>query len=183
MSFPVFASGDVLNASDMNAVGLWKVTTATASSQATLSIDNCFSSNYDNYRIVFSMTAVSANVNFYWRLRVGGVDSTASYYWSANNVNNGGTSTTNAGNNVSLVNPSFLSSSTPRGMTTIDLTLPNESVATVFNFIDNYNDTVAQQVRQGGGIHLVNTAYDGITIGVAGGATFSGIARVYGYRD
>ena len=29
MSFPVFASGDVLNASDMNGVGLWLVKTQT----------------------------------------------------------------------------------------------------------------------------------------------------------
>lgn len=183
MTYPVFATGDVLPASDMNAIGLWKITTATATNQATLSINNCFNSSFQNYRIVFQMTAVSANVNFFWRLRVGGVDSTVSYFWATNTVGSGGASATNSGANVGLVNPSFTNTAVPRGMTTIDLTLPNQAVATAFNFVDNYNDTVAQQIRQGGGLHTVATAYDGITFGVAGGATFSGVVRVYGYRD
>jgi hypothetical protein len=55
MAYPVFASGDVLNASDMNAVGLWLIksqTVGTAVSSVTVS--GAFSSTYDNYRIIYS---------------------------------------------------------------------------------------------------------------------------------
>lgn len=185
MTYPVFATGDVLPASDMNAIGLWKVTTATATNQSTLSINNCFTNNFDNYRIIFMLTAVSANVNFYWRLRASGTDSTAGYYWGGLRVGTLGTSSVNANSPRpgAEVNPSFLSSAIPQGTSTIELSRPNESVNTPFTFVENFNDTTDQQIRSGGGIHLVASAYDGITFGVAGGATMSGIVRVYGWRD
>lgn len=57
MTYPVFASGDVLNASDMNGVGLWLVksqTIATSPAPTSVVVTNCFSADYDNYRIVIS---------------------------------------------------------------------------------------------------------------------------------
>ena len=55
MSFPVFASGDVLNASDMNAVSGWLVKTVTIGAGVTsVPVTSCFSADYENYRIVFS---------------------------------------------------------------------------------------------------------------------------------
>ena len=51
MTYPVFASGDVLNASDMNAVGLWLVASTTFSASSGVEMSNCFSSTYDNYEV------------------------------------------------------------------------------------------------------------------------------------
>ncbi len=67
MSFPVFALGDVLNASDMNAVGLWLVksqTIGTAVSSET--ITGAFSTDYDNYLITVSGGSATTNstINF-----------------------------------------------------------------------------------------------------------------------
>lgn len=185
MSFPVFASGDVLNASDMNAVGMWKVTTATATSQATLSINNCFTTDYDNYRVVFTLTAVSGNVNLYWRLRASGTDSSTGYYWGGLVVGTLGTSAVNANSPrpAAQVNPSFLSTAIPQGTSTLEISRPHIAANTPYSYVDCFNDTADQQNRMGGGIHLVSTAYDGITFGVAGGATMSATVRVYGYRN
>ena len=55
MSFPVFASGDVLNASDMNGVGLWLVKSQTVGSGvASVTVTSAFSADYDNYLITIS---------------------------------------------------------------------------------------------------------------------------------
>ena len=61
MTFPVFASGDVLLASDMNAVGMWLVKTQTIGTGVTsVTVTNAFSSTYDNYRVIVSGGASSA---------------------------------------------------------------------------------------------------------------------------
>jgi hypothetical protein len=182
---PDFTAYTPLAASSLNAVGMWKVTTATATNQSTLSINNCFTTAYDNYRIIFTLTAVSGNVNFYWRLRASGTDSSAGYYWGNIVVGTLGTSAVNANSPrpAAQVNPSFLSSAIPQGTSTIEISRPHVTGNTPYTFIENFNDTTDQQIRSGGGIHLVNSAYDGITFGVASGATMSGIARVYGYRN
>jgi len=53
MSFPSFSAGEVLTAADMNAVGLWLVSTTTIGTGVTsVPVNNCFSSTYQNYRIV-----------------------------------------------------------------------------------------------------------------------------------
>jgi hypothetical protein len=55
MTFPVFVSGEVLRAEDMNAVGLWLVKTVTIGSGVTgVDVTAAFSSTYDNYLISYS---------------------------------------------------------------------------------------------------------------------------------
>ena len=62
MPFPVFASGDVLNASDMNAVGLWLVKSQTiGSAVSSVSVTGAFSSDYENYFITVSGGVASGN--------------------------------------------------------------------------------------------------------------------------
>lgn len=78
MTYPVFASGDVLNASDMNAVGLWLVNKTTFSAASTVSVDNLFSSNYENYRLLIQFSR-STTINPNMQLRASG-SATASNY-------------------------------------------------------------------------------------------------------
>ena len=55
MSFPVFASGDVLNATDMNAVGLWLVKSqVVGNAVSSVTVTGAFSADYDSYRIIYS---------------------------------------------------------------------------------------------------------------------------------
>ena len=63
MPVPDFSPGEVLTAAAMDSIGLWKVTAATVTAQPTLTVDNCFSANYDNYRVIVSMNGVS-NFNY-----------------------------------------------------------------------------------------------------------------------
>ena len=81
MSFPVFASGDVLNASDMNAVGLWKIVTTGTTSSSNLIVDNVFTSTFTNYRLVFSGITASnvTGLSLLWRSG-GSTINLANYY-------------------------------------------------------------------------------------------------------
>ena len=64
MTFPVFATGDVLNASDMNAVGMWLVKSQTVGSGvSSVTVTGAFSSDYDNYRIVYA-NAIGSSIDW-----------------------------------------------------------------------------------------------------------------------
>jgi len=81
MTFPVFAPGDVLAAADMNAVGLWKIGGATFTTVSAVSLPTgTFTDDYDNYRVVFDISAVAADADFTARMRASGSDNTAEQY-------------------------------------------------------------------------------------------------------
>ena len=53
MPVPVFTTGEVLTAANMNQVGLWLVKSQTiGSGVSSVTVTNCFSSDYDNYKIM-----------------------------------------------------------------------------------------------------------------------------------
>jgi hypothetical protein len=79
MTFPVFASGDVLNASDMNGVGLWLVKTqtiATSPAPTSVVVTGAFSADYDNYLITVSGATMSVDTAL--KLQMGAT--TTGYY-------------------------------------------------------------------------------------------------------
>jgi hypothetical protein len=76
MTFPSFGAGEVLTATDMNAVGLWLVksqTVGTGVSSVTLS--SCFNQDFDAYKVTWTGGACSAGFNV--RLQLG--SATANY--------------------------------------------------------------------------------------------------------
>ncbi|MFZ9726839.1 MAG: hypothetical protein ACO3DI_06570, partial [Ilumatobacteraceae bacterium] len=79
MTFPVFASGDVLNASDMNAVGLWLVKSQTiGSAVSSVAVTGAFTADYENYLITVS-GGVASTTNIL-TLQMGAT--TSNYKWS-----------------------------------------------------------------------------------------------------
>jgi hypothetical protein len=61
MTYPVFASGDVLNASDMNGVGLWLVKSQTVGTGvSSVTVTGAFSADYDNYLVTITGVQGSA---------------------------------------------------------------------------------------------------------------------------
>jgi len=79
MGFPSFASGDVLNASDMNAVGLWLVKTQTiGTGVSSVTVTDAFSTTYDDYLINVDNVDSSNNTNLYFYVG----NATTNYKWS-----------------------------------------------------------------------------------------------------
>jgi hypothetical protein len=177
MTYPVFASGDVLNASDMNAVGLWKVATATfTGTSSTIAIDNCFTTNYTNYRImVDNMTATAAVINL--KLRSSGTPNSANYYqggWLVSYA--GSTSVVNRNNStdgIYVIYPN--GTSYPTGLQ-LDIKSPQKTERTVFGG----NSTFWDGALTIGGYHDNSNSFDGFQLSSV--YNLSGTITVYGYN-
>ena len=58
---PDFSSGAVLTAAQMNSFGLWKVGTVTATPSAEILVNNVFSSDYENYKVIISNLLIATS--------------------------------------------------------------------------------------------------------------------------
>jgi hypothetical protein len=177
MAFPVFAPGDVLNASDMNAVGLWKVTAATVSA-TTIVVNNCFSADYDNYLVRFVGHASNTN-DLVLRMRVGGVDESgaSAYRWgrifvgtNAATAFGSQSNQTSSSINVTAIN----STAGQTGIVDIVFASPFKTVWTTVHSTNNAGSIVLS-----GGSLQNSTSYDGFSIT---GTDLTGTVTVYGYR-
>lgn len=186
MTFPVFASGDVLNASDMNAVGLWKIQTKSVSTATEITFDNVFNSNYLNYLVILAVSGATSTNVIQWQERSGGVNATTSYsYVGAAYYLSAGSGFQNilAGQNISGGGVgSFDGASGSQGHCVFEIHSPATSAYTSttgrFSFATGntgmYHGTI-------GSTHYVSNVYDGFRLYVAAG-NFTGSATVYGYK-
>ena len=76
MAIKTFSTGEILTASDTNTYlansGLVYVAKATLATNTT-DLVGCFSSTYDNYRIVLDGLNPNSSSDIYWRLQIGDV--------------------------------------------------------------------------------------------------------------
>jgi hypothetical protein len=184
MAVKTFTAGEVLTASDTNTYlgnsGLVYVASANMTG-ATATISNCFTATYDSYKVFVTTTACSTNPNVYFQLCIGGTPTASNYYWSVWSVASSGTSAQSSASPGTSVNPGFGATALPQGQQIIELSFPYNTRNTVFQVFDNRNDSIAQQMRNGGGIHLNSSAHDGFRFGVTTG-TMTATITVYGYR-
>ena len=194
MGYPVFASGDVLNASDMNAVGLWRVTDCTVTSSGgtaatasngvitlgtgntSVTVNSAFSSNYNRYRITID-NIVASNAGDL-QFRVG--SATAQYYGIYNYQISTGTSNTFYQNATGSAYIGGLSTSGSAGEQTItfDISQPNQATRTSWtgqSFGNNYYFNFGYQLAD-------TTQHTSFTIFPTAGTLTGGQIRVYGYQ-
>jgi hypothetical protein len=180
MSFPVFASGDVLNASDMNAVGLWLVKTQAVGSGVTLvDVTSCFSANYDNYVISFNGISTNNSLSLIFQLLSGSTPTASG--WVATEFYTPVGSTSITGQISSAGSAAFCSAGTVASgvASTMDLQSPFLAQQTRFQ----YNICASDFYRYGFALHTFATSYDGFRITASAGATISnGSISVYGRR-
>ena len=180
MTFPVFASGDVLNASDMNGVGLWLVKSqAVGSGVASVEVTGAFSADYQNYRIIYT-GGVASGAAQALNLRLGAT--TTNYF-------NGATFAvyaTGANGNVAYNNTqtSFVYAGSA------DATMGTFLTVDIFNPFDSTKYTgfggsfiVTDVAGHTGGVHKSNSSFTAFTIFPATGTLTGGTIRVYGYRN
>jgi hypothetical protein len=176
MPAPVFAPFEILTADDMNAVGLWLTKTQTiGTAVSTVVVSDCFSADYQSYRVVVSGGAASGATSL--TMSLGG--STASYYYGGTIVTySTGAVTGTAGNNVA----SWVVGAGTSAHLHADVSLHNVSLAEISTY-HAYDGNPVSQARNWSGVHNVATAYTGFTLGATGGATMTGgTIRVYGYQ-
>jgi hypothetical protein len=160
--------------------GMDLVNTTTFSAVSSVSVNSCFTSTYDNYRIIITCTAATtADFGTTLRLRVSGTDNSSSNYaWSGVYATSGATGTEGGGTGQS-------SFKTGAGYNTGLIT-----VVDVLNpFASNYTSYLELGVRPNeagirthGGSFNATTSFDGFTFAPASG-TVTGTVRVYGYKN
>jgi hypothetical protein len=177
MTYPSFTSGEVLTATDMNAVGLWLVKTQTiGTAVASVTVTDAFSSSYDNYIVTISGGANSIAGNAL-DLKFGAT--VTGYYFSMiftswNNVVNSagqanvgridyvGHAGTQGLNGLIEINSPFLAKNT-----TVRASIQNST---------NYGGTT-------NGFLNNTTSYTSFIIATTGGTMTGGTIRVYGMRN
>ena len=182
MTFPVFASGDVLNASDMNAVGLWLVKTQTiGSAVSSVTVTGAFSADYDNYFLTVSGGAGSVAAGAGWNLTLG---STATdYYFGMNFVTYAGVQALINGNNTTSITDSFFASTNGLNWQMV-IKNPFAAARTFFNWQTSMAATATNNLMTQGGGYLNNaTSYTAFTLTAVSGTATGGTIRVYGYRN
>lgn len=165
--------------------GLIKITTQTFSAVSSVNVDNCFSATYQNYRLIVNTTNTTATTALSLRLRVGGADASGSnYYGFLNYTAPDGTQNylySNGATSLSVVR-SYINGGTD-GVFSLDILRPFDTDPT--NFLGNGRGVSAagnEEFGAGGGLHSLNTSYDGFSLLVASG-TMTGNLRIYGYRN
>ena len=192
MPVPVFTTGEVLTAANMNAVGLWRVTGCTVTSaggtaatasngvitigtgNTSVTVNNAFSSDYDNYLITINGES-SNQTRTDLTMTLGA--STASYYSQLVYGAYASTPLATAANNAAAWKwvGSCLTDSVAASITVMN---PNRAEFTRYT-APWWADVDA---GNGSGVHLVATAYTSFTIAPAVGTITGGQIRVYGYR-
>ncbi len=182
MPFPVFTNGTVLPASDLNAIGLWKVASTTFSASSYVAVESCFNANYNNYLITMAIRGSSATFAR-WRLRAGSTDSSGANYFRfgyTTSFSAGGLTAYNAGSETSWI-PACEYGTTANGFgfSQINLNGPFNTSFTGGNIIVNNSD--AGSIYNLGLTHNLATSYNGFSVFPNTG-TMTGTITVYGVK-
>ena len=159
--------------------GLVKVTDQSFSAASAVNVNNCFTTTYDNYRVIFSWNSASSSQDIL-RLRASGTDATTNYYASgiASLVTSNAVEYFPRSNNATSVTVSL--GTTSQKFISLDLYNPAKSENTLFAGTHVYATGAVGYVI--GGAHLTASAYDGFSL-IAGTGNMTGTVRVYGYRN
>jgi hypothetical protein len=172
-------TGTVATTADL---GLVYITSGTFSSSSAVSINNCFSSTYTNYRVVFGNITHSTTLVLRIRMRLSGTDNSATswdYGWPYLYVNGASINLNNGTGQTGLYVGDTNSTSNGVAAFSLDVFQPNVARRTAWlgNAINIYTNFFTMS---GGGVHNVETAYDGFTLYTSTG-TISGNYQVFGY--
>lgn len=191
MAVKTFTTGEVLTASDTNTYlnngGLVYITEAVATSGTALSVNNCFTSTFDNYLIEITGLPTAPSYGVTIRLRASGSDANTGYYWGVTRVDIGaGAISVDKGNNDSSLFTGAIANSSGRCSSTIQVVAPKlaQYTSVMCQSTDSRGATGYGGITGAG--QLVNTTqYDGFSLFFGNGSgTISYLqARVYGYRQ
>lgn len=190
----VGANDTVLTADSTAATGLkWaaaagggdvvKTASGSFSAASTISVDNCFSSSYDYYKIFFDLSSGST-ANFDIRLRVGGADDSTSNYNYQFIYAAGTTNTVNRDSSQTGLRVGTTFSGGEINYS--EITVFNPFKAEITGFITqvasrNLSAASACEAQIFNGSHCVASSFDGFTI--LNGGSKTGKYRVYGYKN
>ena len=161
-------------------VGLVKIVDQSFTAASTVSVNNCFSSAYENYRMMIILASTTTLNTFNIRLRLSGTDATGSDYAQQRLQ----------ADNTSLVGARLTGQTVARigtlpdtGSMVANLDIFRPATATTTHAISSsVFFTGIPQYETWGITHNVATAYDGFSF-ILGAGTITGNLRIYGYQN
>ena len=179
---PTFTNGTALDATSLDKIGLWRVGTVTATN-ATVALDNVFTTDFDRYRIFVTQTNVTATGTTIFRFRAGGAAIATNDYYYGGNVHYYNTASTYwaAGPVSSFV--TMIASGAVQCQSVIDLSFPRAAqrkqfIASSTSNFSNYIGTTTHGI-----VNLTASTYDGFQFTQDAGGTLTLTAIVYGYNQ
>jgi hypothetical protein len=188
MAIKTFTTGEVLTASDTNTYlansGLVYVASKTWTSTTNAQqIDSCFTSTYDNYRLVLTATSNQSTPAYMYYQMVDGTTAYAGAQYFANPVYSftGGAPTANWNTFVTVGYAGWIGDNN----TSIIFDISSPQVSGAVTVVNGSCVSFATSNALNGTIYgFVNqtTQYEGIKLGMAAGVTWAGTATIFGYR-
>ena len=176
---PVFTTGAVLTAAQMNAVGLWLVKTQTiGTTQSSVPVTSAFSADYDNYLILVSGGVASTDLGL--NLTLG---ATATGYYSSGfnqSLTSATINATNTNNGSSFVSVAYGSTNALSGQIYLDG--PFATKRTMASYQARGSSTTYFVNQQHGFLNNA-TSYTDFTLTTSTGTITGGTIKVYGYRN
>jgi hypothetical protein len=163
-----------------NTPGLVYVAGTAFSAVSSVSVNNCFTSTYDNYRVVVEMLAAAGAPNVSFRLRVGGSDDTGANY-AYQYIYGTGASAIAARGTAQTGGWFYTANTAYRAIGSYDISAPAIARQTSMVGVSVYAAGTVELITWANN-HNQSTAYDGITIYPAS-STITGTVRIYGYRN
>jgi hypothetical protein len=155
--------------------GLTLITSNTFSAVASVSLNNCFTATYANYRVVLNTLGTGGAVRF--RLRVGGADASGASTYRYQHLEAYASTVASTESSFAYAELGY-QDSTKQNSSLLDLFNPQLTQTTGFLVHGGrFGDVMISA-----GDHNVATSYDGISI-FPGTGTFTGTVRVYGYKN
>jgi len=171
-----------------SASGLAFITGTSFTTATTVSLPaSTFTSTYRNYRISFSLTALTADADITLRMRASGTDNTTSNYFTMfTGINSAGTIVSNT-NQLASSFTFAESDSTFAGLYkfSFDVLQPQVTQATVLQGnLSYYTKTTTQAVAVNGSNWFNDTTqFDSLTVISSVASSMTGVYRVYGYSE
>jgi len=158
--------------------------TVTFTGASSVSLNDVFSTTYDNYKVVIRLTAASADLNVNFRFRVSGADNSTSNYnkvgWYVGSDSSSGT-----GNSLSQTSFPFGSMDTTAptyNLHDILISLPFNTDYTQFqDLYGSKNQTGIHFAEYSSNWFNATTSFTGFTI-IASTGNITGTVSVYGYK-
>lgn len=193
MPITLNGSGPIAGATTVNGLtlptdsiqpGMVLINTTTFNAVSSVSVNNCFTSTYDNYRILTRLTAASGNPTLTMRLRLSGTDASGGDYVKQDVSGFGGTAGAGLGTGqTSWHLGDSASANANRWMQSVELMGPNMALNTLATANGGFvNSTPTTFTAQASYNHSLTTQYDGLSL-ISSTGTISGYIRVYGYRN
>ena len=172
------STGSVAVAGALTGAGMDLIATQSFSSSSIVSFNNCFTSTYENYKIVWTANSVSSLGTILLRLRASGTDNTTTNYGSSGVYALFAGTVSGTGYNAQNYWAIHYCANTSSQHRSIELMQPQVAYNTSFGSVGSNADANAYYAGWFG----ATTQFDGFSI-LPGSGTMTGTVRVYGYRN